>query len=103
MPLLKIEEITKLGLMADLPIRRSATNQARWQIQSLLEGLDSLSNPIVQESTSQHVVSDGETLQIIATRLWGDPNKWRSLAVANGIDYPFLLYVGQVLTVPGER
>jgi nucleoid-associated protein YgaU len=50
--------------------------------------------------TKHHVVSDGETLSDIAARLYDDPARWRPIAIANGIDHPLRLGVGQRLLIP---
>lgn len=47
-----------------------------------------------------HTVEAGETLSSIAGRLWGQPEEWRRIAVANDIDNPQLLDPGRVLRVP---
>jgi hypothetical protein len=47
-----------------------------------------------------HVVQDGDTLQSIAHRTYGDPNRWRTVAEANGIDNPFTLRRGKALDLP---
>ena len=47
--------------------------------------------PVVPESSNdiQHTVKDGETLQNIAYRYYGDSGKWYLIAEANGILNPF--------------
>ncbi len=50
--------------------------------------------------TKFHVVGEGETLSGIAARLYRDPTLWRPIAVANGIDDPRTLAVGQRLRIP---
>ena len=47
-----------------------------------------------------HVVQDGDTLQSIAHHTYGDPNRWRTVAEANGIDNPFHLRRGKALDLP---
>jgi hypothetical protein len=47
-----------------------------------------------------HVVRDGDSLQSIAHRAYGDPTQWRAIAVANGIDNPLRLRSGATLSVP---
>lgn len=47
-----------------------------------------------------HVVREGDTLQALATDVYGDPNRWRALAAANGIDDPLRLRRGTVLALP---
>jgi hypothetical protein len=47
-----------------------------------------------------HVVRDGDTLQSIAHRTYGDPNRWRLVAEANGVDNPLHLRRGTPLNLP---
>lgn len=47
-----------------------------------------------------HVVVAGDTLQSVAYRAYGDPNLWRAVAEANGIDDPTRLRSGTRLLVP---
>ena len=49
-------------------------------------------------SPRYHVVRAGDTLIRIAQQ-YGVP--WGDIAVANGLSYPFTIYIGQVLTIPG--
>jgi len=48
----------------------------------------------------RYVVRIGDTLSGIAGSLYGDPEKWRPIAEANGIDDPLAVLTGQVLTIP---
>lgn len=43
---------------------------------------------------------EGDTLASISYQEYGDPNYWRALAVANGIDDPMSVKSGTVLVVP---
>ena len=59
--------------------------------------------PIVPESPNdiQHTVKDGETLQNIAFRYYGDSGKWYLIAEANNILNPFQeLEPYQILRIP---
>jgi hypothetical protein len=47
-----------------------------------------------------HVVIEEETLSSIAQALYGNPQVWRPIAIANGIDDPRAILAGQVLRVP---
>jgi nucleoid-associated protein YgaU len=47
-----------------------------------------------------HRVQPGETLDRISARYYGDSNRWRLLAVANGIEDPLTIRPGSLLTVP---
>lgn len=59
--------------------------------------------PIVPESPNdiQHTVKDGETLQNIAFRYYGDSGKWYIIAEANKILNPFKeLEMGNPIRIP---
>ena len=45
-------------------------------------------------------VQKGDTLWSIARRIYGDGQRWKDLAEANGITNPKILRVGQSLIVP---
>ena len=47
-----------------------------------------------------HTVQDGDSLQSIAYKAYGDATRWRTVAEANGIDNPFRLPRGASLTLP---
>jgi nucleoid-associated protein YgaU len=50
-----------------------------------------------------HTVVEGDTLASIAYSAYKDPNRWRAIAVVNGIDDPMRLRVGQILDVPDRN
>ena len=50
--------------------------------------------------TKWHEVVQGETLSILAGRLYEDPALWRAIAIGNGLDDPFALRPGQRLLIP---
>jgi len=50
--------------------------------------------------TEARVVGEGETLSGIAARVYGKPDLWRPIALANAIDDPRRLPVGLSLRVP---
>jgi len=50
--------------------------------------------------SSYTVQENGETLEIIAQRLWGDSSLWYLLAEANGLTGNETFNTGQVLMVP---
>lgn len=50
-----------------------------------------------------HVVVDGDTLQGVAYRAYGDATRWRVIAEANSIDDPIHLRRGDVLSIPVVR
>jgi nucleoid-associated protein YgaU len=46
------------------------------------------------------LVKDGESLDVIAAKVYGDPAFWRPLAVANRLANPRGLVTGQLLVLP---
>jgi hypothetical protein len=50
--------------------------------------------------TRVHVVGEGETASDVAYRAYGDPAKWRPIAIANGLEDPRRPQVGLELSVP---
>jgi hypothetical protein len=53
-----------------------------------------------QAGLRSHVVRSGDSLQSIAYSEYGDPNHWRVVAEANGIDDPVRLRIGASLSLP---
>lgn len=47
-----------------------------------------------------HVVVQDETLSAIANTFYKNPQTWRPIAIANGIDDPRSIFPGQVLRIP---
>jgi Contractile injection system tube protein/LysM domain len=47
-----------------------------------------------------HVVTEGDTIQSIAYRHYGDAGRWRQIAEHNGIDDPLSLQRGRPLSIP---
>ena len=47
-----------------------------------------------------HVVKDGDSLQSIAYKTYGDPNRWRLIAETNDIENPMHLRRGRPLNLP---
>lgn len=59
--------------------------------------------PIVSNEDKTHTLMDGETLQSIAYRYYGDSGNWYKIAEANGIMNPLSdteLFVGRQLRIP---
>ncbi len=50
-------------------------------------------------SSGTYVVQPGDTLYAIGNRYGVS---WQSIAQANGISYPYTIYVGEQLTIPGQ-
>lgn len=50
--------------------------------------------------TKTHIISQGETLAIIAARAYGDARLWRPIALRNDIEDPRHLPVGKQLALP---
>jgi nucleoid-associated protein YgaU len=52
------------------------------------------------DHTEAHVVQQGDTLTRIAHDAYGDPARWREIAVHNGVDDPLALAPGRILELP---
>jgi nucleoid-associated protein YgaU len=99
--LLSASEITVDTLMADLPIRRATRHQLQMLLIGLEEGLTLPQNSLEREGPiKQHMVGEGETLQIISVRLFQSAQYWRAIAELNNLQYPYAVYPGMVLKVP---
>ncbi|HVA75796.1 MAG TPA: LysM peptidoglycan-binding domain-containing protein [Acidimicrobiales bacterium] len=67
-------------------------------VPSVLPGTNPTSGGLTTRRS--HTVVEGDTLASIAFAEYKNPNRWRALAVANGIDDPMRLRPGTVLLVP---
>ncbi|WP_277965797.1 LysM peptidoglycan-binding domain-containing protein [Streptomyces sp. AV19] len=54
----------------------------------------------VPSGSPTYTFEPGDTLWAVAERFYGDGNRYRDIAAANGIDNPDAVEVGQVLTIP---
>lgn len=52
------------------------------------------------DRTKRRVVKEGDTLWLFAAREYGDPSKWRNIAIANNIDNPRILKPGTEIIIP---
>jgi cytochrome b involved in lipid metabolism len=50
-----------------------------------------------------HTVEQGEGLWQVAQKELGDGHKWVEIAAANNVQKPYILTVGQKLTIPGKE
>jgi nucleoid-associated protein YgaU len=57
-------------------------------------------NRLTADFSKAHTVIQGETLSGIANRFYGNPQIWRPIAAANGIDDPRSISTGQLLLIP---
>lgn len=57
-------------------------------------------NKQTADYTKVHVVGEGETLSAMAAQFYNDPKLWRAIAVANEIDDPRAIVIGDSLVVP---
>lgn len=48
------------------------------------------------------IIQEGDRLDIIAEKLFGDANLWKALAIYNGMGYFFELQPGERLYVPNK-
>jgi hypothetical protein len=87
------------------PIRadvKLALTQAETATSASSNSSNSRTNPTTRSEggLGVHVVRDGDSLQSVAHRTYGDPNRWRLIAEANGIDNPLHLRRGTPLNLP---
>jgi hypothetical protein len=87
------------------PIRadvKLALTQAEQATSASSNSSNSRTNPTTRSAggLGVHVVRDGDSLQSVAQKTYGDPNRWRLLAEANGIDNPLHLRRGTPLNLP---
>lgn len=63
-----------------------------------------VSDEYPSQTPAQVVVQEGDTLRLVAARMWGDGNLWYLVADANGLDVSpdSVLTLGGVLTIPNE-
>jgi nucleoid-associated protein YgaU len=74
---------------------------------SIFEKFSSPVTPSAQTVTRFHLVTDGDTLESIASIAYGieeyDPDLWRGIAAANGIQNPITFsadFLGQQIVIP---
>lgn len=79
------------------PVRAEVTVGLE-EVPSVVPGTNPTSGGIATRRT--HTVIEGDTLASVAWEEYHDPNKWRALAEANGIDDPMRVPTGTVLLVP---
>ena len=87
------------------PIRadvKLALTQAETATSASSNSKNKAQNPTTRSSggLGVHVVKDGDTLQSLAHQTYGDPNRWRLIAEANGVDNPLHLRRGTALNLP---
>ena len=87
------------------PIRadvKLALTQAETATSASSNSKNKAQNPTTRSSggLGVHVVKDGDTLQSLAHQTYGDPNRWRLIAEANGVDNPLHLRRGSSLALP---
>lgn len=83
-----------------MPIRGTATVNLE-EIAGVQGGQNPTSGALAARTV--HTVVSGDTLASIAWREYGDPNMWRAVAEANGIDDPMRLRAGTALLVPAAE
>lgn len=83
---------------AGLPLRAKMTLSIR-EFQTLNEQLKHL-NPSSPDRTHGHILREGEGLHRVADEYYRQPEEWRRIALANGIEDPRRLTIGARLRVP---
>jgi nucleoid-associated protein YgaU len=92
----------KLFLPSGIPVRALA-------VVSLKQAADGDSGRLPAQNPSSRTdprktyrVQEGDRLDLLAYRQYGDATQWRRLAEANGIDNPLDLKPGQLLVIPQD-
>ena len=81
-----------------VPLRATLSVTLR-EYKTLTEQLQEL-NLQSADHTRAHVVQQGETLNSIAARLYGESAQWRTIATANDIVDPLAIAPGDILSLP---
>jgi hypothetical protein len=68
-----------------------------------LEGNSEEAAELLAGEVTPHEVIDGERLDEIAARQYGDPSYWRLVASLNGVENPLELGAGQQLVLPSRE
>jgi nucleoid-associated protein YgaU len=82
-----------------MPIRAKVTLQLQ-EVPSLLASLPTNPTSGGLPGRRTHVVTDGDTLQSIATATYGRPGAWRRIAAINRIDNPSRVRPGTTIYLP---
>ncbi len=96
-----IERVTKrftMFLPEGIPVRATlnVTLKEYTEVNVQVRRIDTHSSDL----TKRWVVTQGDSLWLIAAKEYGNPGDWRLIASANKIDNPRILYPGQELVVP---
>jgi len=89
----------RIEFVSGEPVRMTQAEQAT---SASAKSANKKTNPTTRSEggLGVHVVRDGDTLQSIAHKTYGDPGRWRTVAEANGIDNPLHLRRGTPLNLP---
>jgi hypothetical protein len=66
------------------------------------QSYDPINGLTYQSTASRYTVQEGDTLEAIALRLWGDASFWYLIADANGLTGAEPLVAGQTLSIPNK-
>lgn len=87
-----LAEEVRAGKYGNGETRKIVLGNRYTEVQNIVNGSSSSS------SSSTYTVVSGDTLSGIGSKLGVD---WKSIANANGISSPYIIYPGQKLTIPG--
>jgi hypothetical protein len=99
--------VTKISIqyqrfLLGMPVRAEASVSLKAvPAPSALPGTNPTSGGLTAMRT--HTMVEGDTLASVAFKEYRNPNKWRALSEANGIDNPMRVKPGTVLMVPDRR
>jgi hypothetical protein len=94
-----------LFLETGMPVRATLTVALQEVPQQAVKNQTQAQNPSSRMAGARrvHVVDPGDTIDLIASKAFGEPTNWRLLAEANNLDDPRRLRPGQRLVIPAER
>lgn len=97
----KVEVSYILFTQAGVPVRARATVDCEQAYDE--DGAKGGQNPTsLTNPRKTHVVEEGDRIDYIAFKEYGQAGMWRRLAEANNLENPLILRPGQILVVPQE-
>ena len=61
---------------------------------------ESISKNMEKQNLKKYEVKEGDTLEVISKRFYGDRSKIEEIMSINGLDNPHTIYVGKTLLLP---
>jgi hypothetical protein len=90
----------KLFLPSGIPVRAKATVSLKQAADGDSDKLPPQNPTSRSEPRKTYQVQEGDRLDYLAYREYGEPGQWRRIAEANGLDDPLDIFPGQLLVLP---